>query len=87
MNEQVKKFKSVAIDAISFAERFHGRKVKYATKYRADGSVELVDVIIDGVGRLAYNNNLYLKVIREGYEGTLWCTPEYLINSGNDFSK
>lgn len=86
MNE-VKRFKPVRIDAVSFAERFHGRKVKYATKYRADGSVELVDVIIDGVGRLAYNNNLYLKVIREGYEGTLWCTPEYLINSGNDFSK
>lgn len=86
MNEQVKKFKAVAIDAITFAERFQGRKVKYATKYRADGSVELIDVIIDGVGKLPNTNSFYLRVIREGYEGALWCTPEYLINSGNNFA-
>ena len=83
MNE-VKRFKPVRIDAVSFTERFKGRRVKFLIDYNEDGSKRVTDATIVG------SNNLGGKdycIVVEVKGGSYCCFPEWLIHSGNDFSR
>ena len=86
MNEQVKRFKPIKIDIIGFAKRFDNRRVKYVKRVNDDGSLYIEHGYIDGV--VSFDNKLYLRILLEGTKDKYFhCLPEYLINSGNDFSK
>lgn len=83
MNE-VKRFKPVRIDAVSFAERFKGRRVKLLKDYNKDGSRRVADVTI--IGSHIHAGRDYCTVI-DAKECIFDCFPEWLIHSGNDFSR
>lgn len=83
MNE-VEGFKPVRIDAVSFAERFKGRRVKFLIGYNKDGSQRVTDATIVGSDNL--EGKYYFTVV-EAKGDTYYCLPEWLIRSGNDFSR
>lgn len=87
MNEQVKRFKPVKIDVASFERLFKNREVRYVVGYNNDGSLNSMQVVINGIGRILGNKELYVRLLPVDKEGELWCKPERLINSGNDFSQ
>ena len=53
MNE-VKRFKPVRIDAVSFAKRFKGRRVRYVRDFKDDGSLDVFIVTIVGHDYVPY---------------------------------
>lgn len=82
MNE-VKRFKPIKIDAVSFAKRFKGRKVKLLKGYNVDGSRRIsYGTIVDF---FIIEGKAYCTVINKG--ATYHYSPEWLIHSGNDFSR
>lgn len=83
MNE-VKRFKPVRIDVFSFVKRFKGREVKLLKGYNSDGSRRVTNVTI--VGFNIHEGREYCMVV-EPKVGTYYCFPEWLIHSGNDFSR
>lgn len=80
---KVKRIKPVRINAVSFVERFKGREVKLLKGYNADGSRRINHGIISNA--IVIEKDIYCVVVCE--KGTYHCSPEWLIHSGNDFSK
>ena len=84
MNE-VKRFKPVRIDAVSFAKRFKGRRVRYVRDFKDDGSLDVFIVTIVG-HEYTPKGKAYVFAVTD--ENILYpCSPEWLIHSGNDFSR
>ena len=80
---KVKRFKPVRIDAVSFAKRFIGREVKILKGHNDNGSRIIGYGTI--VGSFNYEGQAHCTVTNEG--ATYYCSPEWLIHSGNDFSR
>ena len=85
MNEPLKRFNPIKINVMGFANRFNNRYVKYIERVNDDGSLNIEYGYINGAA--ICDKKLYLRILLEDTKDKYFhCLPEYLINSGNDFS-